>query len=169
MSVEPGRFGISTRTVKAVDVQAVPGDPIAPSITPAVTFHLGGDGLDFYGRASNPAWRQLESALAGLEGAASALVFGSGMAAITAVLRALTVPGSTLVVPADGYYQVRAYASEYLAPQGINVIAARRALRRRKSTGPSSHSLPRSCHTARRRAGAGGSSGLRLFGGPCDW
>lgn len=126
MSIEPGRFGMSTRTVKAVDIEAVPGDPIAPPITPATTFHLGdpSDGLDFYGRASNPAWRQLESALAGLEGAASALVFGSGMAAITAVLRALTTPDSTLVVPADGYYQVRAYAAEYLAPQGINVVAA---------------------------------------------
>lgn len=126
MSIEPGRFGMSTRTVKAVDIEAVPGNPIAPPITPATTFHLGNpsDGLDFYGRASNPAWRQLESALAGLEGAASALVFGSGMAAITAVLRALTTPDSTLVVPADGYYQVRAYASEYLAPQGITVVAA---------------------------------------------
>ncbi len=130
MSIEPGRFGISTRTVKAVDIQAFPGDPITPPIFPATTFHLESNpdnaagGLDFYGRASNPAWRQLESALAGLEGAASALVFGSGMAAITAVLRALTAPGSTLVVPADGYYQVRAYASEYLAPQGVNVIEA---------------------------------------------
>ena len=74
MSIEPGRFGMSTRTVKAVDIEAVPGNPIAPPITPATTFHLGNpsDGLDFYGRASNPAWRQLESALAGLEGAASA-------------------------------------------------------------------------------------------------
>ena len=63
MSIEPGRFGMSTRTVKAVDIEAVPGDPIAPPITPATTFHLGdpSDGLDFYGRASNPAWRQLES------------------------------------------------------------------------------------------------------------
>ncbi len=127
MSAEPARFGISTRTVKAVDFQAVPGDPVSPILVPATTFHLGDEtgGLDFYGRASNPSWRQLESAIAQLEGGSSALVFGSGMAAITAVLRALTAPGSTLVVPADGYYQVRAYASECLAPQGINVIEAR--------------------------------------------
>ena len=37
----------------------------------------------------------------------------------------LTKPGATLVVPADGYYQVRRYAIEYLAPQGITVIEAK--------------------------------------------
>ena len=128
MSTEPGHFGISTRTVKAVDFQANPGDPVAPPVVPAATFHLiepGSDELDTYGRASNPSWRQLESALATLEGASAALVFGSGMAAVTAALRALTSPGSVLVVPADGYYQVRAYASEYLAPQGVTVRLAR--------------------------------------------
>lgn len=127
MGAQPERFGISTRAVKAVGLQALPGDPVSPVLVPATTFHLDEDAgaPDFYGRASNPSWRQLESALAALEGASSALVFGSGMAAVTAVLRALTAPGSTLVVPADGYYQVRAYAAERLAPQGITVITAR--------------------------------------------
>ena len=126
MSIEPGHFGTSTRTVKAVGFQSIPGDPVSPLIVPASNFHLGADadGLDTYGRASNPSWRQLESALAQLEGATSALVFGSGMAAVTAVLRTLAAPGSVLVVPADGYYQVRAYAAEYLAPQGITVVQA---------------------------------------------
>jgi cystathionine gamma-lyase len=77
--------------------------------------------MDTYGRSSNPTWRQLESALAELEGATSALSFGSGMAAITSVLRVLVKPGMTLVVPADGYYQVRLYAAEYLAPLGVTV------------------------------------------------
>ncbi len=91
---------------------------------PASTYHLSGDEaeqLDTYGRSSNPTWRQLQSALAQLEGAASALVFGSGMAAITAVLRALARPGAVLVVPADGYYQVRRYATDRLAPLGVSV------------------------------------------------
>jgi cystathionine gamma-lyase len=66
----------------------------------------------------------LESALAELEGATNALVFSSGMAAISAALQALTEPGSVLVIPADGYYQVRGYAAEYLAPVGVNVIEA---------------------------------------------
>ncbi|CAN5246956.1 cystathionine gamma-lyase [soil metagenome] len=121
-------FGASTRSVKAVSSQAVPGQPVAISPVSAANYHLasgGTEGLDFYGRASNPTWRAAESALAQLEGAASALVFGSGMAAVTAALRVLAKPASTLVVPADGYYQVRTYASEYLEPLGITIIQAR--------------------------------------------
>src|SRR4029453_10481821 len=76
---------------------------------------------------SNPTWRQLESALAELEGASAALTFGSGMGAISGALRVLAKPGKTLVVPADGYYQVRRYAAEYLAPLGVNVVEARSA------------------------------------------
>jgi cystathionine gamma-lyase len=121
-------FGASTRSVKAVSSHHDPGQPVAPSPVSAATFHLppeAGEGLDFYGRATNPTWRQAESALAQLEGAAAALVFGSGMAAVTAALRVLARPGKVLVVPADGYYQVRAYASEYLAPLGVIVREAR--------------------------------------------
>jgi cystathionine gamma-lyase len=80
--------------------------------------------LDTYGRVSNPTWRRLESALAELEGATWALTFGSGMGAISAALRVLAKPGQTLVVPADGYYQVRRYAAEYLAPLGVTVVEA---------------------------------------------
>ncbi|OBA98786.1 cystathionine gamma-lyase [Mycolicibacterium fortuitum] len=122
-----GLYGDSTRSVKAVGLEAVPGQPVAPIPIPASTFHLSPDEaepLDSYGRSSNPSWRQLESALAELEGAGAALTFGSGMAAITSVLRVLTKPGTTLVVPADGYYQVRRYAAEYLAPQGVTVVEA---------------------------------------------
>ncbi len=46
------------------------------------------------------------------------------MAAVTATLRALAKPGAVLVVPADGYYQVRRYATESLAPLGITVLEA---------------------------------------------
>ncbi|MGV0808548.1 cystathionine gamma-lyase [Mycolicibacterium setense] len=123
-----GLYGDSTRSVKAVGLKPVPGQPVAPTPVPASAFHLSpdeADPLDSYGRSSNPSWRQLEAALAELEGAAAALTFGSGMAAITSTLRVLAKPGTTLVVPADGYYQVRRYASEYLAPQGITVIEAR--------------------------------------------
>jgi cystathionine gamma-lyase len=125
--VTSDRYGASTRTVKAVNSPAVPGQPVGPVPVPVSAYHLSADEspeLDFYGRSSNPSWRQLESALAELEGASSALVFGSGMAAVTAALRVLARPGSVLVVPADGYYQVRAYAAEYLAPLGVTVREA---------------------------------------------
>jgi cystathionine gamma-lyase len=122
-----GLYGDSTRTVKAVGPEAVPGAPLAQPPVLAAAYHIPpseDDSLDSYGRYHNPTWRQLESALAELEGATAALTFGSGMAAITSVLRALAKPRSTVVVPADGYYQVRRYAAEYLAPHGVNVIEA---------------------------------------------
>ncbi|OBG94441.1 cystathionine gamma-lyase [Mycobacterium sp. E136] len=122
-----GQYGDSTRSVKSVASEAIPGQAVAPAPVPATTFHLSADeseSPDTYGRGSNPTWRHVESALAQLEGAPAALAFGSGMAAITSVLRALTKPGSKLVVPADGYYKVREYASEYLVAQGVTVVVA---------------------------------------------
>src|SRR5262249_28515575 len=122
-----GKYGDSTRSVKAVGSEAVSGAPVTRSPVLASTYHLSPgetEPLDSYGRTSNPTWRQLESALAELEGAATALTFGSGMAAITSALRALAKPGTKLVVPGDGYYQVRRYANEYLAPQGVTVVEA---------------------------------------------
>jgi cystathionine gamma-lyase len=123
-----GTYGDSTRSIKAVASEAIPGGAVAPPPVPASAYHIPpdeDDSLDSYGRRSNPTWRQLESALAQLEGAATALTFGSGMAAITSVLRTVAEPGRTVVVPADGYYQVRAYANEFLAPRGVTVVEAR--------------------------------------------
>ncbi|MGA5464946.1 cystathionine gamma-lyase [Mycobacterium sp. NPDC050041] len=122
-----GGYGDSTRSVKAAGAEPVPGAPVAPPPVPAAAYHIPADEddtLDSYGRRSNPTWRLVESALATLEGATHALTFGSGMAAITTALRVLATPGSTLVVPADGYYQVRRYATEHLAPRGVSVIEA---------------------------------------------
>lgn len=125
-----GTYGDSTRTVKAVGAEAVPGEPVSAAPVPVSAYHLSPDEaepLDTYGRSSNPTWRRLESALAALEGASAALAFGSGMAAISSTLRVLCRPGTRLVVPADGYYQVRRYAAEYLAPLGVTVIEAHSA------------------------------------------
>ena len=120
-------YGDSTRAVKAVGSEAIPGQPVSHGPVPASAFHLSpdeGSEQDTYGRSSNPTWRRLEAALAQLEGATGALTFGSGMAAITAALRVVVTPGSVLVVPADGYYQVRRYALECLVPLGVTVREA---------------------------------------------
>lgn len=61
-----GRYGDSTRSLKAVDVQVISGQPVAPQAVLAATYHLSGDetaALDNYGRSSNATWRQLESSL----------------------------------------------------------------------------------------------------------
>lgn len=121
------RCGDSTRTVKAVDSDALAGQPVSHIPVPASAFHLSADEgseAHVYGRYSNPVWTHLESALAQLEKATAALTFGSGMAALTAALRVLAKPGTVLVIPVDGYYQVRRYAAESLAPLGITVHEA---------------------------------------------
>lgn len=118
------RFGDSTRAVTAADCEAVPGRPVAGVPVPASAFHLSedeGSEEHVYGRYSNPTWTQLEHALARLEGASAALSFASGMAAVSAALRVLVHADSVLVIPADGYYQVRRWAAESLAPQGVVV------------------------------------------------
>lgn len=119
--------GISTRTVMAATAEPVAGQPFLAGPVFASAYHFAvpeDDTLDTYGRASNPTWRQWESGLAALERARCALVFSSGMAAVTSTLRSLTREGQTLLVPADGYYQTRCYATEHLAPLGISVRAA---------------------------------------------
>lgn len=124
---EPERYGDSTRTVKAADSEAIPGQPVGPVPVPVSAFHLSSDeGSEehVYGRYSNPVWQRLEAGLARLEEATAAVSFGSGMAAVTAALRSLLRPGAVLVVPADGYHQVRRYAAESLAPMGVVVREA---------------------------------------------
>ncbi|SLC75991.1 cystathionine gamma-lyase [Mycobacteroides abscessus] len=119
--------GISTQAVVAATAEPVAGQPFLAGPVFASAYHLPvpeDDSLDTYGRASNPSWRQWESGLAALEQADAALVFGSGMGTIASTLRALVRPGQTLLVPEDGYYQTRRYASENLAALGINVITA---------------------------------------------
>lgn len=116
--------GDSTRCVKAVAAEGTPGSPLQQGPVFAAPYLLGEDEsaeVDTYARASNPGWRALETALATLEGAVAARVVGSGMSAITVALRAFSRPGATVVVPADGYYQVRAYAQDFLAGHGAVV------------------------------------------------
>lgn len=119
-------FGDSTRCVRAGAPPAVPGQPLLAGPVLAAPYHLSpdeGSEPDFYARASNPGWRGLEAALAELEGGSGtrAVVTGAGMAAITVLLRAVLRPGDLLVLPSDGYYQVRAYAAERLVPMGVRV------------------------------------------------
>jgi len=69
------RYGDSTRAVKAVDGEALGGQPVTPVPTPASAFHLSpeeGSEPHVYGRYSNPGWDRLESALAHLEEAPAA-------------------------------------------------------------------------------------------------
>ena len=87
---------------------------LAPSLWPSTVWQT--DGLDdtarkatgtrmqgLYGRYANPTVQQLESAVAALEGAESALAFGSGMGAIASVVLAFCGQGSHIVAQNNIY------------------------------------------------------------------
>jgi cystathionine gamma-lyase len=106
------------------------GEPFLPGPTFAAPYHLSGDpsGVPFtYGRYDNPTWRAYEEALGSLEGA-DALVFGSGMGAVSTLLLALLDAGDRLVIPADGYFTVRALARDLLPFDVVEVPTATNAL-----------------------------------------
>jgi cystathionine gamma-lyase len=96
------------------------GDPLTVPIVQTSMFHLPGDpaGFNQYGRFDNPTWRAAEDMLALLEDA-PAVLFPSGMAAISSVFYALLKCGDRILIPSDGYYTPRSLASRFLAPMGI--------------------------------------------------
>ncbi len=65
-----------------------------------------------YVRDANPTQSRLEEALAAIDSAAGALVFGSGMAAGAALLQSLA-PGSHVLFPDDCYYGFRILATDF--------------------------------------------------------
>jgi cystathionine gamma-lyase len=124
MTGEEGRRGVTeelgdgTRCVHAGMPAAAPGAPVPPQPVLASQFHLGGD--DAYGRSDNPTWRGLERAIGELDGG-ECVLFSSGMAAISTLLRVVLRAGDTVVLPSDGYYLARSYVHEGLAALDLRV------------------------------------------------
>ncbi|MCN0152636.1 cystathionine gamma-lyase [Salinispora arenicola] len=115
-----------TRCVRAGLPEAVPGEPFLPGPVFAAPYHLdpwaGPAGApNGYGRSDNPTRRLLEAAIGELEGG-DCRVLSSGQAAITGLLMSVLRPGDTVVLPADGYFSVRAFATETLAGIGVRVL-----------------------------------------------
>lgn len=98
------------------------GAPLTHPVVHAATYHLPGDPDDsrHYGRPRNATWEALEAALSDLE-AADAVVFPSGMAAISAALMVSLKAGARLLLPEDGYYMSRRLADDWLARFGVQV------------------------------------------------
>ncbi|APU17168.1 MULTISPECIES: cystathionine gamma-lyase [Actinoalloteichus] len=130
MSLDPD-WGDGTRCVHAGETAPSKGSPLTPGPVLAAPFHLAdarpdtdaglAEEADFYGRAGNPTWRRLESAIGELDGG-ECVLFPSGMAAISALLRDASGRGA-LVLPSDGYYATRAFAESELVPRGVTVRA----------------------------------------------
>ncbi|MEU5787028.1 cystathionine gamma-lyase [Micromonospora purpureochromogenes] len=123
-AVEPG-WRDGTRCVRAGLPEPVPGDPFLPGPVFAAPYHLDpwegpAAAANGYGRPDNPTRRLLESAIGELEGG-DCRVFASGQAAITGLLLAVLRPGDTVLLPADGYFPVRAFATATLEGIGVRV------------------------------------------------
>jgi cystathionine gamma-synthase len=100
---------------------------IAPPIHLSTTFERTAEGEASRGfdyvRDGNPTQVRLEEALAAIEGAASAMAFGSGMAAGAALLQALP-RGTHIVLQDNSYYGFRKLADDYLERWGVAVSIA---------------------------------------------
>jgi cystathionine gamma-synthase len=80
-----------------------PGAPLNEPLTPASTYHHGGD-LG-YARDGNPGWLALEAALGELEGG-HAVTFASGLAASAAILDVLVPEGGRVIAQRAPYFGV---------------------------------------------------------------
>ncbi len=99
---------------------------IAPPLHLSTTFQHGPAaervaGFE-YAREGNPTQARLETALAALEGGATALAFASGMAAADALLSSLP-DDSHILIPRDVYQGLRALSRDFLPRLGLRVDA----------------------------------------------
>jgi len=121
----PASWGDGTRVAHAGLPAPTVGQPFLPGPVFAAPYHLDPaappTSADGYGRSDNPTRRALESAIAALEGG-TVRAFASGQAAITAVLLSVLRPGDTLLLPADGYYTVRAFTAGILRELGVEPV-----------------------------------------------
>ena len=74
---------------------------------------------DEYGRYSNPTQSTAERKIAALEGGEGALLFASGMCAITTTMLTLLSSGDHLVMVSDSYHRTREFALTFLNRWGI--------------------------------------------------
>jgi cystathionine gamma-lyase len=123
VNVRPTERGTGTRAVRAGLPAPAQGEPFLPGPTFAGPYHLAGDADSHrygYQRYGNPTWTRYELALSELE-LGTAVVFPSGMTAVSAVLLELLEPGQVLVAPSDAYPGVRDVAASHLVPQNVEV------------------------------------------------
>ena len=116
---EPGRLQRAfspESTVIHAGTQRSPGAPATPPLVLASIFVSQGDvgTAHPYARDANPSWSALEHALGALEDS-EAVVFGSGMAAAMALMLVVTKDRKRILVPKDGYYNIRKLAHRLLS------------------------------------------------------
>jgi cystathionine gamma-synthase len=128
------RGATSTEAVHAGEPRERAGSTLTLSIAQTATFqfastadlerYLAGSDPDperqEYGRYGNPTVREIERRMAALEGTSDALLFASGMAALTTTILALTRAGDHVILFRDGYRRTRQFVTGTLARFGVS-------------------------------------------------
>jgi cystathionine gamma-synthase len=78
-----------------------------------------GDDREEYGRYGNPTLAEVERRLAALDGGEDAVLFSSGMAAITSTLLTILPTGAHIVITDDCYRRTRQFCQTFLKRLGI--------------------------------------------------
>ncbi|MBK8084716.1 MAG: PLP-dependent transferase [Devosia sp.] len=124
---------LSTLLLHGGDGPRVVGQPVSPAPVLSTAFFTHPDAVGFsaedlkaetphfYTRWSNPTLELLERRLALLEGGEAAVVFGSGMGAITGLFSERLGSGDHLVLSDVCYAGVAEYAHHQLPRQGVEV------------------------------------------------
>jgi cystathionine gamma-synthase len=128
-------YGFSTRAVHAGETRAKPYHALTTPIaqTSTFTFANTGDLVDFmearlwgdeterteYGRYGNPTLAAVERKLADLDSGEAALLFSSGMAAVTITLLTLLSAGSHVLMTDDCYRRTRQFITQFLNRYGV--------------------------------------------------
>ncbi|MGJ5724195.1 trans-sulfuration enzyme family protein [Brevibacterium sp. H602] len=118
-------FAPDTIVVETGRPQRVDGASVNPPIDLSSTFVSAGDISNSpyaYARFDTPAWTPFEVALGQLEHASlPGLVFGSGLAAISAVI-SLVPAGGTLIIPTHSYQGALASAEQIAGRQNFDLV-----------------------------------------------
>ena len=118
-------FAPDTLVVETGRPQRADGAAVNPPIDLSSTFVSAGDitaSPYAYARFDTPAWTQFEEALGQLEHASlPGLVFGSGLAAISAVV-SLVPAGGTLIIPTHSYQGALASAEQIAGRQNFDIV-----------------------------------------------
>jgi cystathionine gamma-synthase len=128
----PPDVGASTRAVHGGEKRPKPSNALTTPIAQTATYtfantaelsdHFEGHiEREEYGRYGNPTQQVAQGKLAALEGAEDALLFSSGMAAITTTLFAMLSKGAHVVVTDDAYRRTRQFLNQILRRYGVDV------------------------------------------------
>jgi cystathionine gamma-synthase len=120
----PRRWSLRTLAAQALGQIDEASRAVVPPIHLATTYLRDPDNRyrsgNVYGRPDNPTVREAEAVIAALEGAAEALVLGSGMSAATALFLALS-PGDHIVAPRVMYWSLRNWLTSEATRWGLSV------------------------------------------------